>query len=268
MTIEIVQISDLHLFADAESRLKGVPTRASLEEVLRWIDQGVASGRWNFEHVVVSGDLTHDEQHETYLMLRELLGDWLPRCLVIPGNHDDRDLLRDVFPLSGIEDAEYLGFSVRAGAWRLLGIDSHLPGEVAGYVDPRQLDWFRAEAKAHDGPVLAFVHHPPFPVGSDWIDKIGPRNADEVLRAFAECGNVRAVSCGHVHQAHDIQASGMRLLTTPSTSIQFQPGTDTLATDMLAPGFRIFRLDGDQFETEVVRLPELKYAPQDDPAAG
>ncbi len=262
MVTEIVQLSDLHLFADPAQRLKGVPTRAALQEVLRFINDGMEAGRWNFEWMILSGDLTHDERRETYVALREMLGDWVSRCSLLPGNHDDRELLREVFPSAGEPGREYLGFSLETGPWRLMGLDSHLPGQVIGRVDSRQLDWLRAELRAHAGPAVVFLHHPPFSVRSEWIDELGLRNAEEVLQALADSGRVRAVSCGHVHQSYATHALGMQLFTCPSTAIQFQPNTDVLVPDPVPPGFRIFRLRDRHWETEVVRLPELKYPPE------
>jgi Icc protein len=262
MLTEIVQLTDPHLFADPQQRLKGVPTRAALEDVLQFINDGMAAGRWKFEWLVLSGDLAHDEQRETYVALRDLLGDWSSRCSLLPGNHDDRDLLREVFPDAGEAGSDYLGFSLDAGPWRLMGLDSLLPGEVIGRVDSRQLDWLRAELRAHEGPALVFLHHPPFSVRSEWIDALGLRNAEEVLQALADSGKVRAVSCGHVHQAFATHALGMQLFATPSTAIQFQPRRDVLVPDPIPPGFRIFRLWDKHWETEVVRLPELTYPPE------
>ena len=70
----ILQLTDLHLFSDPAAILKGVPTRESLVDVLRYVRQGIQSGKWTFSHFVITGDLAHDEQHVTYEMLNELLG--------------------------------------------------------------------------------------------------------------------------------------------------------------------------------------------------
>ena len=49
------------------------------------------------DHVVVTGDHTHDELPETYAAVRELLEPFLDRLWLLPGNHDDRAALRAAF---------------------------------------------------------------------------------------------------------------------------------------------------------------------------
>ena len=93
MTTLLLQLSDLHLFAEPEAVLRGVPTRDSLAEVL----EAVRGTGLDFGRVVVTGDFTHDERRETYQAAHGLLDEWIDRCHVLPGNHDDRVLLREVF---------------------------------------------------------------------------------------------------------------------------------------------------------------------------
>jgi predicted MPP superfamily phosphohydrolase len=51
----------------------------------------------DFDLLVLSGDTAHDEEPATYESVRKELGDLAGRVRVIPGNHDDRQALRDVF---------------------------------------------------------------------------------------------------------------------------------------------------------------------------
>ena len=66
---------------------------------------------------------------------------------------------------------------------------------------------------------------------------------------------VRAVCAGHVHQQFESESNGVRLLTTPSSALQFKPGADEFAMDDAAAGFRILYLDEHELRTEVVRVP-------------
>lgn len=51
------------------------------------------------------------------------------------------------------------------------------------------------------------------------------------------------------------------MYTTPSTAFQFGDRRDT-RYDMQPPGYRRFTLCGDEFTSEVVRLPELRFPPR------
>ncbi len=259
---EILQLSDLHVMADPHARLKGVCTRETLAAVLRHVNAGVAAGKWNFDAVVITGDFTHDETPAAYEAVKELLSDWLPRCRIIPGNHDDRSVLRSVFGEQAPRAGEFINFSCETAspetdAWRLIGLDTHVPGKLYGELPTSQLEWFAKELETHAAePTLLFMHHPPTPIGSPWIDDIGLREPAAFLNLIGQHSQVRIVATGHVHQEFTTSLGGATLFCTPSTGVQFLPQQETLVCDTAPPGFRVFRLDGNAFETEVVRLPQ------------
>ncbi|MBP90725.1 MAG: hypothetical protein CMJ64_29110 [Planctomycetaceae bacterium] len=252
----ILQLTDLHLMADPLVELKGARTRDIVKRVFEYVRQEINRRRWRFDQIVITGDLAHDELRETYLVLRELLGELNDSCLLLPGNHDDRGFMREVFPEQFTADDDFLNFSVEVGGWRLIGLDSHVKGEVPGELGARQLDWISRELASHaDQPTVLFIHHPPFAVGSDWVDAIGLQDADALMSCLAASSQVKAICAGHVHQAFETEANGVRMMTTPSSSLQFTPQADQLCLDAVPPGFRVLQL-GDDFQSEVVRLPE------------
>lgn len=249
----ILQLSDLHLMADPLAELKGWRTRDKVERVLDRVR--LEADRGGVDQIVITGDLAHDELRETYLVLRDLLGELRDRCLLLPGNHDDREFMREVFPEACASDDDFISFSVAAGRWRLIGLDSHVQGEVAGELGARQLDWLAHELAWHaDQPTVLFLHHPPFAVESKWVDAIGLRDADALLACLIGFEQVKAVCAGHVHQQFEAEASGVHMLTTPSASLQFTPQADEFCLDELPAGFRVLHLAED-FRSEVVRLP-------------
>jgi Icc protein len=63
----IIQLTDLHLYANAQDRLLGQNTRLTFESVL-----AVAMRRdWPPDALVLTGDLIHDERIEGYRFLRQ-----------------------------------------------------------------------------------------------------------------------------------------------------------------------------------------------------
>ena len=250
----ILQLSDLHLMTNPEVKLKGVQTRGITEGVINEVRRGIDAERWSFDRFVITGDLAHDEQRETYLVLRELLGDLLPQCLLLPGNHDSRPFMREIFPELFAPHEDFLTFAVSVGDWRLIGLDSHIPGEVPGYVDQQQLGWLGDQLREHaDQPTVLFLHHPPFDVGSAWVDAIRLQNADELLQCVTSAIQLKAICAGHVHHDFETEANNLRMMTTPSASLQFTPNSSDFDLDTQPAGFRILHLD-EQFESEVVRV--------------
>src|SRR5690606_20318060 len=103
-------------------------------------------------------------------------------------------------------------------------------------------------------------HHHPLSMGSRWIDTIGLHNADELLAIVRRHNNVRCVLWGHVHQESDQIIDGVRYLSTPSTCVQFMPGSDDFAIDTLAPGYRWLDLHPDgRVDTGVSRVEDIAF---------
>lgn len=249
MSIRIVQVTDAHLYRDPDGVLAGVPTWKTFRAVLGQIERQ----HGDFDYLILTGDLAQDEELETYLMLREALGDWLERCRIIPGNHDDRANLRKAFPDLFSQDGGPLTFTLPTSDWKIIGLDSHLPGEVKGRVDANQLTWLRDELRrAPSARTLLFVHHPPIAINVDWLDKIGLDGAEEFVELIEASPQIKVVCSGHVHQEFAGQIGAAAVYTTPSTCVQFGARTEK-SFDTRAAGYRTFRLD-DGYHTEVHRL--------------
>ncbi len=260
MSLRVLQLTDLHLFSDPSGRLKGVPTRDTLVDVLEFLE----SQEDDFATLVLTGDLAHDEQLESYRQLRALLSPWISRCRLIPGNHDSRRFIREVFPELVPPGNGALTFSLAAGRWRLIGLDSHVPGEVPGRIESEQLDWLEEELTAHAlQPTILFVHHPPVPVGCAWLDEIGLQQPERLIEIISACEQVRVVSAGHVHHECEGRIGRAAFYTTPSTALQFRPGSDKPVYDTAAPGYRVFTLDDNSCCTAVVRLADARFLPAD-----
>ena len=247
----ILQITDCHLFADRRE-LRGIATWPRLIAVLDEI-----RGRFSdFDCLVVTGDTAHDEIEETYTAFREALGDLTDRLFFIPGNHDNREAMVRVFPdRCGLTDGR-LTFQHRLGSWQVIGLDSHLPGEVAGRIGQAQFRW---TGKVLGGTpslhTLLFVHHPPVRIHSRWLDGIGLEDGTELIDLLSQFPNMKLVCSGHVHQESTTATSGPSVLTTPAVGPQFRPRTDEMQLDPLLPALRVIELDPDGvWSTQIVRV--------------
>jgi Icc protein len=231
LPFRLLQLSDLHLYAESERRLLGQNTRRTLETVL-----GLAQARhWPPDAIVLTGDIVHDEQPAAYRYVRERFDALGVPYHCIPGNHDRLDLLVGHLDT----DAASALRVVTAGTWDLVLLDSTVPGEEGGHLPGHVLAALTAHLQASgDRPALIFLHHHLQPLGSRWIDTMQVDNGAAVVAVLARYPQIRAVICGHVHQNAEQEADGLRLLATPSTCVQFQPGSDDFALDAQTPGYR------------------------------
>ena len=234
------------MFADLYGELRGVRTADSLQSVL----DHYSIADWRADRVLATGDLIHDDSALAYERFRDLLLPLQMRIHCVPGNHDVRDLMRNICvrpPFSYCASEEI-------DDWLLVGLDSCISGEAGGAVSRDELerlsDTVAGSSARH---VLVFLHHPPIPLGSKWLDSVSMANGDEVLERLRMLGRVRGLAFGHVHQEYDDAYEGIRIMATPSTCRQFKPRSDEFAVDDKPPAYRRIELAADgSITTEVV----------------
>jgi len=254
----ILQLSDFHLFKTTDNCYAGIPVYDSLVEVLRFVQDNYA----NCDRIVITGDMTHDGTNEAYNQLRQVIDPFVSRCLFIPGNHDRRESISEVFPEAAGDFPGKITFSVVVNGWRLIGLDSLIEGQVDGSIDRCQLQWLRTQLQSHsDQKTFIFIHHPPISVDCAWLDKIGLTDNRELVQLISESDQIQAIFTGHVHQEFSGTIGNVPVLGVPSTCIQFAPHSQTPTYDSMPPGLRIIEFNDDNFCERVIRLPEINYVP-------
>lgn len=234
--LRVLQITDTHLYRDVGGRLVGVNTENSFMEVM----EKVLAQFWPVDLILATGDLVHDGSVVGYQRFKERFEQLGVRTLVIPGNHDKPEVMREVFQ-GGLVSYE-TSFDLQG--WRFVMLDSTLAGSDGGTLSERELGVAReAIDTAGDQHVMVCLHHHPISIRSNWIDTIGVDNGQALIDMVNASDRVRAVVWGHVHQNFDETRDGVRLLATPSTCIQFKPESEDFALDDVPPGFRWFKLD-------------------------
>jgi 3',5'-cyclic-AMP phosphodiesterase len=246
--VRITHFTDPHLYGDEHESLRGVQTLPALTAALAH-----ARGReWPPDAVLVTGDLVQDDP-AGYPHFRRLFGALGVPVLCIPGNHDEPQAMRRELAAGPfVLDGGYIDF----GRWRIVLLDSCIPGSASGALSAQALEGLRAAlSDAGTRHCMVCLHHHPVPMSSRWLDRVGLNNAAEFLHTIDAHRNVRAVVWGHVHQNYDALRKGVRMLATPSTCAQFAPNSDDFAVDLRPPAYRTFELRPDgSLLTEVVWL--------------
>ncbi|HEV3286918.1 MAG TPA: phosphodiesterase, partial [Steroidobacteraceae bacterium] len=213
--LRLTHFTDPHLYGEATESLRGVATLPALSKAIAH-----AQGRdWPPDAVLVTGDLVQDDP-AGYPHFRRLFGTLGLPVLCLPGNHDEpRAMKRE---LAGAPFV--LGGHVDMGRWRIVLLDSCIPGSAGGALSAQELAQLdEALGSAGARHCLVCLHHHPVAMSSRWLDRVGLSNAAEFLHLIDQHKNVRAIVWGHVHQAYDGLRKGVRLLATPSTCAQFLP---------------------------------------------
>jgi len=245
--VRITHFTDPHLYGGETEALRGVATLPALTAALA----RAQAHDWPPEALLVTGDIVQDDP-TGYPHFRRLFAALGLPVLCIPGNHDEPEAMRR--ELAG--PPFVLGGHVDLGRWRIVLLDSCLPGSASGRLSREALSGLDAAlgsaAKRH---CLVCLHHHPVPMASRWLDRVGLENGPEFLATIDRHPNVRAIVWGHVHQSYDALRKGVRLLATPSTCAQFLPNSDDFAVDPRPPAYRTLELRADgSLLTEVVWL--------------
>jgi len=236
--IRILHLTDPHLFADSEGDLRGTVTQASLQRVL----DHYQAGDWKADRVIVTGDLIQDDSAAAYDRFRELMLPLNMRIHCVPGNHDVRELMQ---PICCAPPFSYCAYE-ELGDWLIVGLDSCATDDAGGFLTRDELDRLADIVEGSPAKhVLVYLHHPPVPMGSTWLDTVGLRNGKDFLGHAAALHRIRLAIFGHVHQAYDAEHKGMRIVATPSTCRQFLPGSDEFAVDDRPPAYRRITLCSD-----------------------
>ena len=251
-SVLLIQLSDSHLFAEADGRLLGMGTRDSLQQVI----QRVLDEQSQVDLVLASGDISQDGSEQSYQCFRQMAAQIPAPQRWFAGNHDDLPMMRRV-----CADTALLDPVIDLAGWRIILLDSSIPGAVAGHFAAEQLALLdRSLADAGERHVLVSFHHHPVPVGCRWLEPIGVLNPQALFSVLDRYPQVRALLWGHIHQEMDMQRNGVRLLASPSTCVQFAPGSEEFQVDHEAPGYRWLRLYADgRLETGVSRVTDIDF---------
>ncbi len=248
----LVQLSDSHLFADADVTLLGMNTRDSLQRVIDLVREQQPP----VDLVLATGDLSQDGTLASYQQFRDMTAPMGAPARWLPGNHDEPQIMADAAVHSDLLEPV-----VDVGNWRVTLLDSAVPGSVPGYLQDQQLQLLvQALSEAPNRHHLVCLHHHPVSIGCAWMERIGLRNPDALFAVLDRFPQVKAVLWGHVHQEIDGERNGVRLLASPSTCIQFAPGSEDFQVSDQAPGYRWLRLHADgRLETGVERVRDFAF---------
>ncbi|MEQ9462147.1 MAG: 3',5'-cyclic-AMP phosphodiesterase [Haliea sp.] len=253
-TVRVLQLTDTHLCRESGGSLLGMDTDHSLQAVIRQ----ARAEQPRIDALLGTGDMSDHGYLEAYQRLRHYFAQLSPAQFWLPGNHDDRDKMAQVDT-----DGTLLSNDIRLGRWQLVLLDSQVPGQVGGRLGTGQLGLLREaldEAAREQLFSLVCLHHQPVAIGCRWLDEQMVADAGDLFAVLADYPGVRGVIWGHIHQQVDREWEGRKLMASPSTCVQFAPGSDVFKADAAAPGYRWLELHADgRIETGVSRVEGVTF---------
>jgi len=214
----IAQITDTHITAPGKLLMSIVDTAAALERAVSAVNKLNPLP----DATLLTGDLVEGGAREEYAHLRSPLAPLRMPVFAIPGNHDEREAMREVFLSDGYLPRQgYLNYVVEDYPLRLIGLDTLVPGEGSGTLCPERLRWIAdVLIAAPDRPTLMLMHHPPFATGIQRMDRAGLGGTSAFAEIIRNHPQVERIVCGHLHRAIESRFAGTIAGTAPSTAHQ------------------------------------------------
>lgn len=237
-----MQLTDSHLPEAVDMRVSGVYPDCTLQRVIRAISQHLSR---RADLLLATGDIADTGSSDAYARFLKYAQALAVPVYGLPGNHDNAAVFYEVW-------GEHAPQWVDTPRWRIVLLDSTMAGRDEGYLGAGRLAQLRKLLEGASGHVLVVVHHPPVRVQVSWLDEVMLGDADALFECLQDFGQVKAVVCGHVHQAHEVlyQRKGrgsppIRVLTSPSSAFQFAPRSPVYRLDTKGPAYRWLLLHPD-----------------------
>ncbi|MFW5444156.1 MAG: 3',5'-cyclic-AMP phosphodiesterase [Methylococcaceae bacterium] len=245
----ILQITDLHILAEPGKTMAGVDTELYFSRVLQYAQKRHSSA----DLMLVTGDLVQNPSQQSYQRIYTELKKYQTRTLCLPGNHDDLTLMQQIINGKQINCNKNFKFK----HWQIICLNSKKTGSQGGLLAADELIYLQNTLdKTPDLNTLIAVHHHPLPTHSAWMDTMMIENSDELFSILKQYSQVKAITCGHIHQELNTKKDNKLILGMPSTCFQFKPNCTDYTIDKLKPAYRTFSLHADgKINTQVHRVP-------------
>ena len=254
-SIRVIQITDPHLPEHDGDTLAGADTLNTFLSTVEKIKECSLPA----DLIIATGDIvqnaTSPHGYETFREIIEPLG---IKTLVIPGNHDQADILTNTLSDGLVSYSQHFIHN----NWQFIMLDSSIPHAVNGHLKTEDLDEVdRLLTENPDHHTLIAMHHQPMPIGCRWLDICDNGaidNGNELFGIVEKHANAKVVMWGHIHQDFISSRNNVHLVGAPSTCIQFKPRHIDFCLDRLPPGYRWLELEDDgSIATGVIRTNEI-----------
>lgn len=167
-----------------------------LESIIDVVNTDYASAKAIF----ILGDLAENGKEEEYNVAKKLLGKLNKPVFCVPGNHDDKNLLKETFPSLYIDTEKNLSFNYETDKHEFIGLDSTLKDSSKGIICQNRLSWLDQKLSLITKKVVLLMHHPALSVGYN-IDSIKLIDNSDLLKTLNKHkSKISLLIFGHIHR--------------------------------------------------------------------
>lgn len=240
--MRLIQITDLHI-GNAHERPFDVDVRANFLKILSDIQ------KHDYDLLVISGDLCYqDGERAIYNWIKGHLDTLDKRWAIIPGNHDDSQLMADCFSFNDRCQENQLFFCGNESEPPTLFLDSS-----PGFLSELQLNYLRNYLSEHQNEICLFMHHPPLQAGVPYMDNQHAfQNSEETLALLTAHPYPIHIFTGHYHVDKSIHYKNLNIHITPSTFFQIDWKEEDFKVDHHKCAYRHIIWDGESINHSLI----------------
>ena len=197
----IIQISDPHIVPYGQMAYGQVDTAEGLSNCIETINRCLPM-IGPIDMVFVSGDLTDFGTVEEYERFRALMEPLNLAYRVIPGNHDNIEVMRECFAdQPWMPTVGPINWDAHFDDLVVIGLDSSVAEAAHGHLSDETLSFLSTTLEANGGkPTIVMTHHPPILTGIDKMDIQNLRYSKEFKAILSSYTGELRLTCGHVHR--------------------------------------------------------------------
>ena len=263
--IELIQISDCHLFKDKNKvGYEGIAPYPSFEAILRQVSKQIRLSKTNHapddanQHqpvndvaqyvmaILVTGDISGDNTLESYTHFLSLMNQHIDNIgvdwYVIAGNHDNNPHFERVLEKHIVRS----GHPIVLSEWQVHGIDTRYanePHSAKGEVKPHDVSMVSAaiEQASSQYHLVALHHH--IQPSNSWMDKHSLFKAELIEAMASKYAQIKGFIHGHVHHPLRQQVGNYDTPSfgAPSTCWQWEMQA-TFGVSENNPGYQVIQL--------------------------
>ena len=214
--MKFIHVTDLHLVPEGDL-LWGLRPDERLDACL----DDIARHHADAAFVAITGDLAERGDVAAYILLKERLSRMSLPVLLMLGNHDDRENFKSVFSDVPLDHGGFVQQVREEHGGVFLFLDTLKgPPSSAGLYTRERREWLARQLdKAGGRPVYLFMHHPPFSIAHELMDRIMLDDPEE-FAALLQGHDVRHIFFGHGHRAVSGMWRGIGFSALPSLNHQ------------------------------------------------
>jgi Icc protein len=214
----LIQLTDTHILPPGEVLYDSIDTALHLKKTVEEINriQPVPDA------VFISGDLVDRGDETGYRHFIDLISSLDMPCFVIPGNHDNPELMSRVFadtPHFPVTDSTYQ-YVIEDFPFNILALNTQSDGTELPEFNIERLNWLKHQLDQSDKPALIALHHPPMKTGIELIDMGGETWFQGLKSLLGGYDQVKLIICGHCHTDLCGRIGTIPVYMAPATSHQ------------------------------------------------